>query len=60
MFSSNAADATTTLKTEPGSYVLETAVFLHIFCSASLCAVFDNESHVEERVSFGSKGVFKL
>ena len=60
IFSSNAAEATTTLKTEPGSYVFETAVFLHIFCNASLWAVFDNESHVLESEEFGSNGVFKL
>ena len=59
MFSSNAIAETKTLNTEPGSYVFETAGFLHMFCRAELFAVDERESQVADKLSLGVKGEFK-
>ena len=58
--SSNEAEAVINLKVEPGSYVSETDLFLHIFWRLLFFSVSDNLSHVEDKDSFGSNGVFKL
>ena len=59
--SSNAAEAVTVLKTEPGSYVSEIALFLHIPCKAVVFSVESRDAQFAFNSSvYGSYGVFKL
>ena len=59
--SSKAADVVISLNVEPGSYVSDTALFLHICCKAFVLSPCDSVLQLDFNSSvFGSYGWFKL